>query len=164
MDYHGDFKSARTVWQCNVLIVALRWQAFKQSVCGVPLTLSNSLSFSTSISSPMLTSSFFANCMVGMTMIFVKSQLGKTYWSSFINLFGHMWAEISSCSFSMWQVSKIRLLLTCGALHEKFVSTLVEQLTKLPLAFVGKSVTVIVVDCVGLIVCYKAIQSVWLIQ
>lgn len=107
------------------------------------LTLSNSLSFSISISSPMLTNSFFANCMVGMAITFVKSQLGKTYCSSFMSLFGHICAEISSRSFSMWWVSKMRPLLTCGVLHVKFGSRLLEQLTKLLQVFTGTSVTVI---------------------
>ena len=85
-------------------------------------TLSSRRSFSTSISSPMLTSSFLANCMVGIAITFDMSQFGKTYCNSLINLLGQIWADMSRNSFSIWWDSKMWFLLVGRTFLEKVVT------------------------------------------
>lgn len=99
------------------------------------LTLSSRRSFSTSISSPMLTNSFLANCIVGIAMTSVRSQFGNTYCNSFIKRFGQMWADISSRSFSIWWVPKMRVLFRGWTLEHRVVSKSIDRLMSVHSSF-----------------------------
>ena len=125
-----------------------------RSVAVARLTRSNKRSFSTSISSPIFTSSFFANCIVGIAITPDMSVLGKTYCSSFVNLFGQICAEISRRSLSIWYVPKMHVLLGGWLLLEKVDSSSMGQSMKFLLELVITSVIVIGESAMGTSLCW----------